>query len=143
MKISYNWIREYLPDDAKTHGLADSPKNIGSILTSVGLELESLHKYEEITNSLEGLVIGEVIAIEKHPDADKLQVASVNDGHGETLQIVCGAPNIAVGQKVVVAPVGITIYPLNGDPFIIKKAKRNAKFIISNCIFFTIYFTYN
>ena len=78
MKISYNWLREYLPDDAMKPGLADSPKKIGSILTSMGLELENLHKYEEITNNLEGLIIGEVISIEKHQDADKLQVASVN-----------------------------------------------------------------
>ncbi|HEV8083124.1 MAG TPA: phenylalanine--tRNA ligase subunit beta, partial [Chitinophagaceae bacterium] len=123
MKISYNWIKEYLPDDAMRPGMADSPKNIGSILTSVGLELESLHKYEEIANSLEGLIIGEVISIEKHPDADKLQVAFVNNGQGQTLQIVCGAPNIALSQKVVLAPVGATIHPLNADPFVIKKAK--------------------
>lgn len=123
MKISYNWLKEYLPDDAMKPGLADSPKKIGLILTSMGLELENLHKYEEITNNLEGLIIGEVISIEKHPDADKLQVASVNNGQGETLQIVCGAPNIAANQKVVVAPIGATIYPLNGEPFTIKKAK--------------------
>ncbi|MEP7230635.1 MAG: phenylalanine--tRNA ligase subunit beta [Ginsengibacter sp.] len=123
MKISYNWIKEYLPGNVTKHGLADSPKKIGSILTSVGLELEGFEKYEEIANSLEGLIIGEVISCEKHPDADKLKVASVNNGHGETLQIVCGAPNVATGQKVVLAPVGITLYPLSGQPITIKKAK--------------------
>ncbi len=123
MKISYNWIKEYLPEEALKPGLVDSPKKMGSILTSVGLELESLYKYEEITNSLEGLIIGEVISCEKHPDADKLQVASVSNGKGATLQIVCGASNIAVGQKVVLAPVGTRIYPSNGEPFTIKKAK--------------------
>ncbi len=123
MKVSYNWLKEYLPNEVMKPGLADSPKKIGSILTSVGLELESLYKYEEIINSLEGLIIGEVISCEKHPNADKLKVAFVNSGNGETLQIVCGAPNITMGQKVVVAPVGVTIYPLNGDPIAIKEAK--------------------
>ena len=123
MKISYNWIKEYLPGEAMSPGLADSPKKIGIILTSVGLELENLRKYEEITNSLEGLIIGEVLSLQKHPDADKLQIASVNNGQGDTIQIVCGASNIALSQKVVIAPVGVTIYPLNGDSFTIKKAK--------------------
>ncbi len=123
MKISYNWIREYLPGNATKQGLADSPKKIGSILTSVGLELESLERYEEIANSLEGLIIAEVISCEKHPDADKLKVVSVNNGQGETLQIICGAPNVAAGQKVVLAPVGVTIYPLSALPITIKKAK--------------------
>ncbi len=123
MKISYNWVKEYLPPDAMKPGAADSSKKIGAILTSVGLELENLYKYEEIPNSLEGLVVGEVISCEKHPNADKLQVASVNNGKGETLQIVCGATNIAIGQKVVVAPVGVAIYPLNGQPVVIKKTR--------------------
>ncbi len=123
MKISYNWIKEYLPGNATKHGLADSPKKIGSILTSVGLELESLEKYEEIANSLEGLIIGEVISCQKHPDADKLKVASVNNGRGGILQIVCGASNVAAGQKVVLASVGVTIYPLSGPPITIKRAK--------------------
>ncbi len=123
MKISYNWIKEYLPVEVTSPGLADSPQKIGIILTSVGLELENLHKYEEITKSLEGLIVGEVLSLQKHPDADKLQIASVNNGQGETIQIVCGASNIALKQKVVIAPVGVTIYPLNGDSFTIKKAK--------------------
>ncbi|MEO6220547.1 MAG: phenylalanine--tRNA ligase subunit beta, partial [Ginsengibacter sp.] len=123
MKISYNWIKEYLPEAAMKPGMADSPEKIGSILTSVGLELESLKKYEEITNSLEGLIIGEVISCEKHPNADKLKLTFVNNGKDETLQIVCGAPNVAKGQKVVVAPAGTTIYPKSGDILTIKKTK--------------------
>ena len=123
MKISYNWLKDYLPDEALQPGIVDSPKKLGSILTSVGLELESLEKYEEIKNSLDGLIIAEVLSCEKHPDADKLKVARVNNGLGDTLQIVCGAANIAAGQKVVLAPVGITIYPTKGDPIALKKAK--------------------
>ena len=71
-----------------------------------------MEKYEEIKGGLKGLVIGEVLNCEKHPDADKLKLTKVNIGTGETLQIVCGAPNVAVGQKVVVATIGATIYPL-------------------------------
>ncbi len=123
MKISYNWIREYLPEIATKPGMADSPQKLGSILTQVGLELESLYKYEQVTNSLEGLLVGEVMSIEKHPGADKLKIALVNNGQGETLQIVCGAPNVATGQKVIIAPVGTTIYPITGDPITIKKTK--------------------
>ncbi len=123
MKISYNWLREYLPGNVIKNVLADTPQKIGAILTSVGLELESLTKYEQIVNGLQGLIVGEVISLEQHPNADKLKVAKVDNGNGETLQIVCGATNIAIGQKVVVAPVGTTLYPLNGEPIDIKKAK--------------------
>ena len=115
MKISYNWLSEYLtaiPD----------PEKLSSILTSVGLEVESLERFEEIKGSLEGLVIGEVIESVKHPGADKLKLTKVNTGN-EALQIVCGAPNVAVGQKVIVATVGTTIHPLKGDPVTMKKAK--------------------
>lgn len=115
MKISYNWLSEYLP------GIPE-PEKLSSILTSVGLEVESLERFEEIKGSLHGLVIGEVIECLKHPGADKLKLTKVNTGKGEALQIVCGAPNVAVGQKVIVATVGTTIHPLNGDPFTMKKA---------------------
>ncbi|MEP7250863.1 MAG: phenylalanine--tRNA ligase subunit beta [Ginsengibacter sp.] len=123
MKISYNWLKDYLPEEALQPSIVDNPKKLGAILTSVGLELESLEKFEEIKNNLDGLIITEVISCEKHPDADKLKVASVNNGLGDTLQIVCGAANIAAGQKVVLAPVGITIYPTKGDPLTLKQAK--------------------
>lgn len=115
MTISYNWLSEYLPTPV-------DPLKLSKILTAVGLEVESLEKQESIKGGLAGLVIGEVKTCEKHPDADKLSLTTVNTGEG-TLQIVCGAPNVAVGQKVVVAPVGTTIYPLNGEPVTMKKAK--------------------
>jgi phenylalanyl-tRNA synthetase beta chain len=123
MTISYNWLSEYLP--AGQPGMPEKldTEKLSKILTSIGLEVESLEKYEELKGGLEGLVIGEVIACEKHPDADKLSLTKVNIGSGELLQIVCGAPNVAIGQKVVVATVGATIYPTSGDPMTMKKAK--------------------
>lgn len=116
MTISYNWLSEYLPEKVE-------PEKLSKILTSIGLEVESLEKYEEIKGGLEGIVIGEVLECSKHPDADKLNITKVDIGAGEALQIVCGAPNVAAGQKVVVATVGATLYPLKGEPLIIKKAK--------------------
>jgi phenylalanyl-tRNA synthetase beta chain len=116
MTISYNWLSEYLPEKIDSERLS-------KILTSIGLEVESLEKYEELKGGLQGLVIGEVLECAKHPDADKLSLTKVNIGTGEPLQIVCGAPNVAVGQKVVVATVGATIYPVNGAPVTMKKAK--------------------
>ncbi|MGN6196139.1 MAG: phenylalanine--tRNA ligase subunit beta [Ginsengibacter sp.] len=123
MKISYKWLIEYLPIDESTAKITGNPQKIAEILTSVGLEVESLEKYEEVKNGLEGLIIGEVLTCEKHPDADKLKVTTVSNGHGETLQIVCGAQNVAAGQKVVLAPVGTKLFPVSGEPFTIKKAK--------------------
>src|SRR6185437_4219946 len=120
MKISYNWLLEYLPKDDITVKIVESPQKISEILTSVGLEVESLEKYEQIENGLEGLIIGEVLTCEKHPDADKLKVTTVDNGNGETLQIVCGAPNVSVGQKVILAQAGTTLYPVSGEPFSIK-----------------------
>ncbi|MDB5222672.1 MAG: phenylalanine--tRNA ligase subunit beta [Chitinophagaceae bacterium] len=116
MKISYNWLSEYLTE-------IPEPEKLSSILTSVGLEVENLEKFEEIKGGLEGLIIGEVVECIKHPDADKLKLTKVNTGNGEALQIVCGAPNVAVGQKVIVATVGTTIHPLKGDSLTMKKAK--------------------
>lgn len=115
MTISYNWLLEYLPAPIE-------PERLSKILTAVGLEVESLDHYESLKGGLKGLVIGEVLTCEKHPNADKLTVTTVTIG-GEPLQIVCGAPNVAAGQKVVVAPVGATIYPKNGDPLTMKVAK--------------------
>jgi len=123
MIISYNWLSEYLP--AGQAGLPEiiEPEKLSKILTSIGLEVESLHKYEAVKGGLQGLVIGEVMSCEKHPDADKLKLTTVNIGAEEKLQIVCGAANVAVGQKVVVATIGTTIYPFNGEPMTMKKAK--------------------
>ncbi|UAY52524.1 phenylalanine--tRNA ligase subunit beta [Ferruginibacter albus] len=116
MTISYNWLSEYLPEKVE-------PEKLSKILTSIGLEVESLEAFEEIKGGLQGIVIGEVLECAKHPDADKLSITKVNIGTEEPLQIVCGAPNVAAGQKVVVATVGATLYPSEGEPFAIKKAK--------------------
>ncbi len=116
MTISYKWLSEYLP-------VTVEPDRLSSILTSIGLEVESMGNYEEVKGGLTGLVIGEVLSTEKHPNADKLTLTKVNIGNGEPLQIVCGAPNVAAGQKVLVAIVGTTIYPVTGDPLTIKAAK--------------------
>src|SRR5665647_22635 len=123
MKISYNWLKEYLPNDGITSKMTENPHKLGDILTSVGLEVENIEKYEDVANGLEGLIIGEVITCEKHPDADKLKITTIDNGKGETLQIVCGASNVAAGQKVIVATVGTTLYPTAREPFTIKKAK--------------------
>ena len=106
MKISYKWLIEYLPIDEMTSRVVGNPHKIAEILTSVGLEVESLEKYEQVKNELEGLIIAEVLTCEKHPDADKLKITTVDNGNGETLQIICGASNVAAGQKVILAPVG-------------------------------------
>jgi len=116
MTISYNWLNSYLPE-------ALDPEKLSKVLTAIGLEVESMEKTETIKGGLKGLVIGEVITCDKHPDADKLKVTTVKTSPNELLQIVCGAPNVAVGQKVVVATVGSTIYPLAGEPITMKKAK--------------------
>lgn len=115
MTISYNWLCEYLPEKVE-------PEKLSKILTSIGLEVESLEKFESIKGGLKGLVTGEVLECEKHENADRLKVTKVSVGDGKTLQIVCGAPNVAVGQKVVVAGVGTTIIPHGGDPVTMKKA---------------------
>lgn len=116
MKISYNWLKSYL-------NINMPAEKVGEILTEIGLELEGIETYVSIPGGLEGLVIGEVVACEKHPNANKLSLTKVNVGKAELLQIVCGAPNVAAGQKVVVAQVGTTIYPITGDPIKMKKAK--------------------
>jgi len=116
MTISYNWLCDYLPEKIE-------PEKLSRILTSIGLEVESLEKFESIKGGLQGLVIGEVLEAVPHPNADKLRLTKVNTGGAEPLQIVCGAPNVAAGQKVVVAPVGTTIYPLSGEPLTMKVAK--------------------
>ncbi len=116
MTISYKWLSDYLP-------VTVEPERLNRILTSIGLEVESMHPYEEIKGGLQGLIIGEVISTEKHPNADKLTLTKVNIGNGEPLQIVCGAPNVAAGQKVIVATVGTTIYPISGEPLLMKVAK--------------------
>lgn len=115
MNISYHWLKDYLPG-------IPSPKDLSYLLTSLGLEVESLDSWESVKGGLKGFVIGEVLSCSKHPNADKLSVTTVNTGSGEPLHIVCGAPNVAAGQKVVVATVGTIIHKGN-ESFEIKRAK--------------------
>ncbi|HSB92737.1 MAG TPA: phenylalanine--tRNA ligase subunit beta [Flavitalea sp.] len=116
MTISYNWLSEYLP-------VKLDPERLSKILTSIGLEVESLELFESIRGGLKGLVVGEVMSCEPHPNADKLKVTSINIGEPQNLQVVCGAANVAKGQKVVLAPVGATIYPAKGDSMTMKVAR--------------------
>lgn len=116
MKISYKWLKEFI-NTSKT------PEEISQILTNIGLEVESLEQVQAIPGGLEGLVIGYVKDCIQHPNADRLRVTQVDTGTGTDLQIVCGAPNVAIGQKVVVASVGVTVYPTAGEPFKINKSK--------------------
>jgi phenylalanyl-tRNA synthetase beta chain len=116
MKISLDWLKDFIE-------LKESPEAIADLLTQSGLEVEGLEQVESIKGGLAGLVIGEVMTCEKHPNADKLSVTTVDIGANELSPIVCGAPNVAKGQKVVVATVGSTLYPSSGEPFKIKKAK--------------------
>lgn len=116
MKISYNWLKDVININA-------TPSEISQMLTGCGLEVEHLENYQSIKGGLEGIVIGYVKEREKHPNADKLSVCKVDIGTGEDKQIVCGAPNVAVGQKVLVATVGATLYPSKGEAFKISKSK--------------------
>lgn len=116
MRISYNWLKNFI-DIEKT------PEELSLILTDIGLEVESLEVEQSIPGGLNGLVVGEVITCEQHPNADKLKVTTVNVGGPELLHIVCGAPNVRVGLKVIVAQVGTTCHPTNGEPFKITKSK--------------------
>jgi len=110
MKISYNWLKEFITTDK-------TPEELSQILTGIGLEVESLEKVQAIPGGLEGLVIGYVKDAQQHPNADRLRVTKVDVGGPEDLQIVCGAHNVAAGQKVVVAVVGTTVHPTAGEPF--------------------------
>ena len=115
MNISYNWLKEYVDFDL-------TPEEVSAALTSIGLETGSVEEVQTIKGGLEGLVIGEVLTCVEHPNSDHLHITTVNLGNGEPTQIVCGAPNVATGQKVVVATLGTKLY--DGDEcFTIKKSK--------------------
>lgn len=116
MKISYNWLKTLI-------NINQSAEEVAELLTSSGLEVEGIEEFESIKGGLQGIVIGEVIEKEKHPDADKLSLTKVSVGGPELLSIVCGAPNVAAGQKVLVATIGAKLYPTTGAPFEIKKSK--------------------
>ena len=115
MNVSLNWLKDYLKIDQNT-------EEICKILTSIGLEVGGYEEFEAIKGGLKGLVIGHVLTCEAHPDSDHLHVTTVDLGTGEPEQIVCGAPNVAAGQKVVVATVGTTLYK-GDEEFVIKKSK--------------------
>lgn len=116
MKISYNWLSQFIQT-------SKSPDEISLILTDIGLEVESLEKVQAIPGGLEGLVVGYVKDCVQHPNADRLRITKVDVGQPEELQVVCGAANVAAGQKVIVATVGTTVYPVSGEPFKINKSK--------------------
>ncbi|WP_291138116.1 phenylalanine--tRNA ligase subunit beta [Flavobacterium sp. UBA7663] len=117
MRISYNWLKQFIKTDLKSEEIAD-------ILTDLGLEVEGVDKYESLKGGLQGVVIGHVLTCEKHPDADKLKITTVDLGDGNApVQIVCGAPNVAAGQKVPVATIGTKLFDKEGNGFEIKKGK--------------------
>jgi phenylalanyl-tRNA synthetase beta chain len=116
MKISYNWLKTLISIDIDADEVA-------KLLTASGLEVESTEQFESVKGGLQGIVVGEVIEKVKHPEADKLSLTKVNIGSGELLNIVCGAANVAAGQKVLVATIGTTIYPVNGEPLKMEKRK--------------------
>ncbi len=119
MDISYKWLKRYIDFDL-------SPRELAATLTSLGLECDTVEEVESIRGGLRGVVIGKVLTCEEHPDSDHLHVTTVDLGNGEPVQIVCGAPNVAAGQTVVVATVGTTLY--DGDKeFQIKKSKIRGK----------------
>ncbi len=116
MRISFDWLKTLIPTDK-------SAAEVGALLTGSGLEVESLEELESIPGGLRGVVLGTVLTCERHPDADKLSLTTVDVGDGTPRQIVCGAPNVAAGQRVVVALEGAMLYPAQGEPFKIKKSK--------------------
>ncbi len=116
MKISYNWLKQFIKIDW-------TPEQTSELLTDLGLEVEGIDTYQSVKGGLEGVVVGEVLTCVKHPNADKLKLTTVNIGEDTPLQIVCGAPNVAAGQKVAVATIGTTLYTEEGELWTIKKGK--------------------
>src|SRR5690606_8169929 len=116
MKISYNWLKQFLQLDWEAGKTAE-------LLTDLGLEVEGVSKFESIKGGLKGIVVGEVLSCVQHPNADRLKLTTVDIGQESPLQIVCGAPNVAAGQKVAVATIGTTLYTDKGEAWVIKKGK--------------------
>lgn len=116
MKISYNWLKQFIKIDWK-------PEQTAELLTDLGLEVEGIETYQSVKGGLEGVIIGKVLTCVKHPNADKLKITTVDIGETSPLQIVCGAPNVAEGQKVPVATIGTTLYTAEGEAWTIKKGK--------------------
>jgi len=121
MKISYNWLLKYINTNLSAHDIAEK-------LTSIGLEVEELEHYSTLPKGIENLIVGHIVELQKHPNADLLHLTRVDVGGPELLSIVCGAPNVAMGQKVIVAREGVTLYPQNREPFSIKKSKIRGEF---------------
>ncbi|MDV7138660.1 phenylalanine--tRNA ligase subunit beta [Maribacter sp. TH_r10] len=116
MNISYNWLKQFLNIDWKANDTAE-------LLTDLGLEVEGISSYETVKGGLKGIVVGHVLTCEQHPNADRLKLTTVDIGLGKPVQIVCGAPNVAKGQKVPVATIGTTLYTKEGEAWTIKKGK--------------------
>jgi len=116
MKISYNWLKQFLQVDWEENKTSE-------LLTDLGLEVEGIETKESIKGSLEGILVGEVLTCVQHPNADRLKITTIDLGTGDPVQIVCGAPNVAAGQKVPVATIGTTLYDDKGVDFKIKKGK--------------------
>ncbi|WP_306013071.1 MULTISPECIES: phenylalanine--tRNA ligase subunit beta [unclassified Allomuricauda] len=116
MKISYNWLKQFLQIDW------DAQKT-GELLTDLGLEVEGITQFESVKGGLKGILVGHVLTCEPHPNADRLKLTTVDIGQEAPVQIVCGAPNVAAGQKVPVATVGTTLYTKEGEAWVIKKGK--------------------
>ena len=116
MKISYNWLKEFINIDW------DADKT-SELLTNLGLEVEGMHVYESVKGGLKGVVVGQVIECIKHPNADRLKLTTVDIGQQKPLKIVCGAPNVKMGQKVAVATIGTTLFSAEGEAWKIKKGK--------------------
>src|SRR5690606_27042753 len=116
MKISYNWLKQFIK-------LPNGPEETGFLLTDLGLEVEGIKKFESVKGGLKGIVTGHVLTSVQHPNADRLKLCKIDVGNGEVLQIVCGAPNIAEGQKVPVATIGTILYDAKDEAFEIKKGK--------------------
>lgn len=123
MLISYHWLQNYLDINKEGQAIRLPAEELAEILTNTGLEVEDFRLIGVGNDQLSGLVVGYVLEAQKHPNADKLKVTQVDIGTGEPKEIVCGAPNVAAGQKVVVAPVNTILHPISGKPFKIKKAK--------------------
>ena len=120
MNVSINWLKDYLD-------INQTPQKTSEILTDIGLEVEGEEKVESIKGGLEGIIVGHVKECVQHPNADKLSLTKVDIGREEYLQIVCGAPNVAKGQKVLVATIGTTLYTAEGEAWKIKKGKMRGE----------------
>jgi len=120
MKISLNWLKDFIATDWNA-------EKVGELLTDLGLEVEGIEHFESVTGNLEGVVVGRVLSCEKHPDADRLQLTTVDIGQEKPVQIVCGAPNVDSNMNVPVATVGTTLYGQDKKPFPIKKGKIRGK----------------